>query len=400
MREPTSESDRVPTGIPLFRPGFDKEVLKALAATFESGWLGAGPRVAEFEEKFAGWVGAEFAVAVTSGTAALHLACLAIDLKQGDEVLVPSLTFVSTAHAPGFCGATPVFVDVDEETCTLDVEDLRRKITPRSRAIIPVHYGGTPCRMDQIRQIAEDAGLSIIEDAAHACGAVYEQNRIGSCSHSRMSCFSFNALKNLSTGDGGMITTDSELDMQLLKRLRWMGIQKDTFERMAPSDTTGTTGPGRPETYRWFYEVTELGYKYLMNDVTATIGIAQLAKLPETHARREKMAAQYRKGLAEISWLRLPPEISYGRSAWHLFPIRTAWRNQLQDHLKSCHIATSVHYYPLHLQAYYRKPGGSGSLPVSEQLANELLSIPFHPNLRDGEVGEVIEAIRAFSQEG
>jgi perosamine synthetase len=376
-----------PSPIPVFRPGFGAEELRALQEVFASGWLGPGPRSAKFEEAFAEFVGARHAVAVTSGTAALHLACRGLGLGPGDEVLVPSLTFVSTAHAPVYCGADVTFVDVDPETRTMDPEDLSRKVSDRSRAVIPMHYGGHPCRMEEILEIARRRGLAIIEDAAHACGALYRDRRVGGLEGTAATCFSFNALKNLSTGDGGMVTTDSPELADRIRRLRWMGIEKSTFERTAGSDD----GPR----YQWYYEVRDLGFKYIMNDVTAAVGLVQLGKLEGMQAARRRMALRYRDALKGVRWLDLPVEREYARSAWHLFTIRTSNREALRRHLQERGIATSVHYLPLHLQPYYRKRGET-SLPRTEELYLELLSLPFHPNLEDGEIDRVVESILSF----
>jgi perosamine synthetase len=373
--------------IPVFRPSFGAEELLALQEVFASGWLGPGPRTAEFEECFAQFVGAGHAVAVTSGTAALHLACRGLGLGPGDEVLVPSLSFVSTAHAPVYCGADVTFVDVESETRTMDPEDLSRKVSDRSRAVIPVHYGGHPCRMDEIREIAYRRGLAVIEDAAHACGASYRDRRVGALEGTAATCFSFNALKNLSTGDGGMVTTNSAEVADRVRRLRWMGIEKSTFERTAVS--------GDSSRYQWYYEVRDLGFKYVMNDVTAAIGLVQLRKLNGMQQARRRMVERYRRALDRLPWLRLPVEREYVQSAWHLFAVCTAHREALRRHLQERGIATSVHYLPLHLQPYYRDRG-KVSLPRTEQLFSELLSLPFHPNLEEDEIDRVAESILSF----
>lgn len=381
--------------IPVFRPGFDDDVLDALRKVFKSGWLGSGPKSIEFEKAFAAYTGSEYAIALNSGTAALHLSCLALGLGPGDEVLVPSLTFASTAHAPTYCGAEAVFVDIEPETFTMDPEDLESKITPRSRAVIPVHYGGQPCRMDEIWSIAEAHNLDVIEDAAHACGGSYKGVRIGGLERSKITCFSFNALKNLSTGDGGMVTTSSPEIASTIKKLRWMGIDKDTFERRSKTTGSGESSDNVGK-YQWFYEIHDLGFKYLMNDITATIGLIQLSKLDSGISRRRKMAALYQQKLDNLSWLKVPKERTGTESAWHLFPIRTRHRDELRLHLQNLGIASSVHYYPLHMQPFYRKKVGDICLKVTEKAAQEVLTIPFHPNLEDSEVERVISAVLDF----
>jgi perosamine synthetase len=379
--------------IPVFRPGFGKEELDALAQVFKSGWLGPGPKAVEFEERFAASVGSPHAVSVTSCTAALHLTLLALGLGPGDEVLVPSLSFASTGHAALFCGCEVTFVDVEPVACTLDPDDLESKISPRSRVVIPVHYGGNPAQMDRIWEIAEANGLKVVEDAAHACGATYRGGRTGGHPRSAATCFSFNTLKNLSTGDGGMVTTHSGELSEKIRRLRWMGINKNTFER-----TSGAVQPD-DETplprYEWYYEIAELGYKYIMNDIAASLGLVQLSKLNAMQARRREMALRYLRSLDGLEWLALPQERDYAESAWHLFAVRTAHRDGLRKHLQDQGIATSVHYYPLHLQPLYRRRHRV-SLPVTEHLALELLTLPFHPNLDFDEIDRVVEAVRSF----
>ncbi len=358
---------------------------------FKSGWIGSGPKAAEFEKAFAGYTGARYAVSVNSGTAALHLACLAAGIGPGDEVLVPAFTFVSTAHAPVYCGASVIFVDVEPDTLTMDPIDLERKITPRSRAVIPVHYGGQPCRMDEIWSIAEDRGLDVIEDAAHACGASFQGAMIGGQARSRLSCFSFNALKNLTTGDGGMVTTNDGEAAAGIRTLRWMGINKSTYERAA---RTGPAG-GNP-VYHWFYAVESLGFKSQMNDISAAIGLAQLARLDESMARRRTLAALYTREFESLEWLRLPKERPQTSSAWNLFTIRTPHREALRLHLNERGISSSVHYFPLHLHPFYRGMTRGTSLAVTEKAAEQILTIPFHPNLEESEIERVFAAVREF----
>ncbi len=383
----------------MFRPGFGQDELEALADVFKSGWIGPGPRAARFEERFAEFVGVRHAVSVTSCTAALHLTLMGLGLGPGDEVLVPSLTFASTAHAAVFCGCDVTFVDVDPETRGMDPGDLEAKLSPRSRAVIPMHYGGHPCRMDEIWEIASRHGLAVIEDAAHACGAFYRGHRIGGLEATTATCFSFNALKNLSTGDGGMITTNSDELAETVRRLRWMGINKNTFERTitGQDDHPAGTEEDPVPRYEWYYEINELGFKYIMNDICAALGLVQLDKLPQAAEIRRSMARRYSTRLSSLGWLELPVERKDVSSAWHLYAIRTAVQEPLRKYLQAEGIATSVHYYPLHLQPFYRRRGRV-SLPVTERLARELVSLPFHPNLTLEEIDRAIEMIQEFDQ--
>ncbi len=381
--------------IQVFRPSYDGSELEALRGVLESGWAGLGPKTAEFEEKFAAYVGARHAVALNSATAALHLALAVCGVGPGDEILVPTLTFVSTAHAAEYCGAAPVFVDVCPDTLCMDVGDAQKKITPRTRAIVPVHYGGHACPMEEIWNLAQGHNLRVIEDAAHACGSEYRGQRIGGLDRTVATCFSFHAVKNLATGDGGMITTRREELRRRLMRLRWMGIDKTTWDRTQEAKKEKATGMRRYANYGWYYEVQELGYKYHMNDLTAAIGLVQLSKLERMNARRREIVRRYHAGLEEFAWIERPVEREYTRSAVHNYVIRTAFRDELNAFLKERGIASGVHYVPIHLQPYYRNRVRV-SLPVAERIWTRLLTLPLYPDLSDEEVDYVIEAFREF----
>ena len=384
--------------IQLFRPSYDARELEALRGVLQSGWIGLGPKTAEFEAQFAAYVGARYAVALNSATAALHLALAVCGIGPGDEVLVPTLTFVSTAHAAEYCGATPVFVDVCPDTLCINVEDARRKITERTRAIVPVHYGGHACQMEEIWDLAEGHTLRVIEDAAHACGSEYRGRRIGGLERTDATCFSFHAVKNLATGDGGMLTTNRAELWHRLMRLRWMGIDKTTWERSEEAERQEETRIRRFAHYGWYYEVHELGYKYHMNDITAAIGLVQLSKLQAMNERRREIVRRYHAGLKDLDWIERPVEQEYTKSALHNYVIRTAFRDGLNGFLKDRGIATGVHYLPIHLQPYYRSRS-LVSLPVVERVWTRLLTLPLYPDLVDHEVEYIIEAIHEFDQE-
>ena len=369
--------------IPVFKPSLGEPEITALEEIFKTGWIGMGPKTTEFENNFASYVGAEYAIGVNSATAALHLSCLALGIGAGDEVLVPTVTFVSTAHAVSYCGAVPVFVDVEADTLNIDTKDLERKVTSKTRAIIPVHYGGHACRMDKIWKIAAKHGLKVIEDAAHACGSRYENQLIGGLEQSALTCFSFHAVKNLATGDGGMITTNRSDIANKLNRLRWVGINRSTWERADYSN------------YDWYYEIHELGYKYHMNDITAAIGLVQLDKLEAANKRRREIAAKYTEALKSVSWIDCPVERDYTKSACHNYVIKTPYRNSLNLYLKAKGISTGVHYMPLHLQPYYRKLS-TAELPNAEDLWLKLLTLPLYPDLTDKEVAYIIESVLSF----
>jgi perosamine synthetase len=378
--------------IQVFKPSLGEEELEGLREIFKTGWIGLGPKTTEFEEKFAAYVGAKYAVGVNSATAALHLACVGVGLGPGDEVLVPTMTFVSTAHAPAYCGATPVFVDIEPDTLNISVEDIHRKLTPRTKAIIPVHYGGYACQMEEIWEIAEKNNLFVIEDAAHACGSSYKGQRIGGLERSDVTTFSFHAVKNLATGDGGMITTSHIEIVRALKQLRWVGIDKSTWDRTEEVSMELESGIRRYASYGWYYEVHELGYKYHMNDITAVIGLAQLGKLEKANARRREITERYNQAFDGVEWIERPVEKEYTRSALHNYVIKTPYRDKLNLYLKDKGIATGVHYMPIHLQPYYRKQA-KVTLPVAEKVWTHLLTLPLYPDLTDNEVDCVIESI-------
>jgi perosamine synthetase len=367
--------------IPVFRPSMGEEEISAVADVIRSGWIGLGPKVTEFEDRFGNYVNAKCSVALNSCTAALHLALEVSGIGEGDEVLVPSLTFVSTAHVIQYVGATPVFCDIDPATLCVSVEDLKSRITPRTKAMIPVHYGGHPCEMDELLEIGKKEGITVIEDAAHACGAEYNGRKIGSLGDA--TCFSFHAVKNLATGDGGMITTRNEGDKEKLHCSRWLGIDKATWKR------SGTKG------YNWYYEIAVLGHKYHMNDIAAAIGLIQLKKLDSLNARRRDVVAQYNEAFRDVDWIEIPVEKPYVRSAHHNYVIRTLYRNELNLYLKEKEIASGVHYMPLHLQPYY-KAKCEANLPVVEKTWKRLLTLPLYPDLTDVEVDYIIDCVRKF----
>jgi perosamine synthetase len=376
--------------IQVFKPSLGEEEFEALREIFKTGWIGLGPKTAEFEQKFAAYVGARYAVGMNSATAALHLAMAALGIGPGDEVLVPTITFVSTAHAVMYCGATPVFVDIEPDTLCISLEDAQRKITERTRAIIPVHYGGHPCEMDELYEIVDRHRLIVIEDAAHACGSEYKGQRIGSLSDA--TCFSFHAVKNLATADGGMVTTDRVEIVRALKQLRWVGIDKSTWDRTEEGTVELEAGIRRYASYGWYYEVHDLGYKYHMHDIAAAIGLVQLSKLERANARRREIVERYNRAFEGVDWIERPIEKEYVRSALHNYVIKTPYRDKLNLYLKEKGIATGVHYMPIHLQPFYRKQF-KVTLPVAERVWTQLLTLPLYPDLTDDEVDYVIESI-------
>lgn len=375
--------------IPVFKPSYTRAEIEAVTEVMGSGWIGLGPKTAEFESCFTQYVGAGHAVALNSGTAALHLSLLALGIGPGDEVLVPTITFVSTAHAVGYCGATPVFCDVEPDTLNLNPADAETRITERTKAIMPVHYGGHPCDMDTIRTLADQHGLLVIEDAAHACGSLYKGRHVGALG-SDATCFSFHAVKNLATADGGMVTTDRLEIAQSLLRLRWCGIDKSTWQRAGETDVKRQYSQ-----YTWYYEIHDLGYKYHMNDIAAAIGLVQLGRLDAMNQRRREIASAYTERLSRLDWVTCPVEKEYAHSGQHNYVIKTKHRDALNLYLRKHGISTGVHYIPIHLQPYYRQRS-QVILPAAEKVWKDLLTLPVYPNMTDQQVQTVIGQILEF----
>ena len=380
--------------VPLFRPSLGEEELEALRTVFASGWIGLGPGTQQFEEEIARYLGVRYAVGLNSATAALHLALATLGVGEGDEVLLPSLTFVSTAHAVRYTGATPVFVDVDEKTLNLDAEDLDRKATPRSRAVVAVHYGGDPCDMGALLEVARRRGLLVVEDAAHAMGTEVDAQGTKAGSVGDVGCFSFHAVKNLATGDGGMLVTDREDVWRHARRLRWMGIDKDTWDRTEDAEEKARTGVRRYAGYHWYYEVAELGFKCHMNDITAAIGLVQLAKLDAANERRRAIRSRYDLAFAGLPGLQTPSPQPFP-SASHNYVVRLDRRDDLNVHLRDRRIASGVHYLPVHLQPYYRDRYAA-DVPVTEEVWKRLLTLPMYPGLSEEDLQRVVDAVREF----
>ena len=369
--------------IPVFKPSYGEEEFESVREVLKSGWIGLGPKTQEFEERFAAFLRISFAVAVNSATAALHLS-LKVAGVEGHEVITTPMTFISTSHAILYNGGIPVFADIEPDTLNMDPEDVKRKITERTRAIVVVHYGGHACDMDQILTMARENKLKVIEDAAHACGGKFRGQMLGALGD--FGCFSFHAVKNLATGDGGMITTNDEEANSRLRKLRWVGISRSTWDR------------SERKSYSWEYDVEELGFKYHMNDITAALGLVQLAKLEQTNARRRYLAERYTRLLNDIKWIEMPIEKDYTRSAWHNYVIKVANpadRDYLMEHLKEHGISTGMHYIPNHLYQMYR-PYVKGKLPVTESVWKKLITLPLFPDLTDEQQDTIVDTIRTY----
>jgi perosamine synthetase len=368
--------------IPVFKPAYDDEEWQALREPLMSGWIGLGPKTRAFEEAFGAYVNAPYAVGMNSATAALHLGLKILNV-EGGEVITTPMTFISTNHAILYNNARPVFADIEEDTLNLDVDKIEPLITSETRAIMCVHYGGHPCDMDRLQSIAAAHSLPIIEDAAHACGALYRGRRIGSLSD--VTAFSFHAVKNLATGEGGMITVNAAEQDARLRRLRWLGIDKNTYDRSIVGGK-----------YSWYYEVEEVGYKYHMSDIAAALGLVQLRKLERTNARRREICCIYNRELASLHWLQTPVEKEYATSAMHNYVIKieNGKRDAFMRHLSDRGVATSVHYIPNHLYEMYRPY--RRTLPVAESVWKKIVTLPLFPDLTDLQIDKIVNAVRSF----
>lgn len=372
--------------IPFHRASLGEEEVRAVAEVIRSGWLTMGTKTLEFEAQFAKYVGAPHAVAVCSGTAALHLALEAIGLQPDDEVLIPTTTFTATGEVVKYLGGRPVLVDIDPVTLNIDVSSANGKITPRTRALVPVHMAGQPCDLNELQYIARQHGLHVIEDAAHALPSEYGGRRIGCISE--LSAFSFYATKTLTTGEGGMITTDNDNYAARMRTMRLHGISGDAWKRYGKNGS-------------WFYEVVEAGYKYNPTDLQAALGLVQLAKCDALNRARRRVAERYTSAFEDVSALEPPTMKGDRATSWHLYILRLRLeqlhidRNGFIQQLKDRGIGTSVHFIPLHLHPFYQRAYGyrNGDFPVAEAEFERCISLPIYPTMSAADVEHVIENV-------
>ena len=371
------------------KPRIEEEDIAEVVATLRSGWIGMGPRTLQFERDFAAYVGAKHAIAVNSCTAALHLALIAAEVGPGDEVITTPLTFAATANVVMHIGATPVFADIDRKTQNLDPASVAAKITPRTKAIMPVHMLGRAAEMDALLALAARHNLTIVEDAAHAVETVYRGRHVGTIG--RFTAFSFYANKNVTTGEGGMLTTDDDAAADRIRMLRLHGISKDAWKRYSAEGFSP-------------YELVEPGYKYNMLDLTAALGLGQLRRVEENWAIRQRFVALYNEAFAEVTELTVPALEPLGpgdRHAWHLYPILidldalTIDRNGFIDALQARNIGSGIHYTALHQQGFYRERFGyrPGDLPNAEWVSDRTVSLPLSPAMIEEDVEDVIAAV-------
>ena len=373
--------------IPFHRPSIGAEESEAVQRVLSSGWLTTGPVAIEFEKQFAAYVGCKHAVAVNSCTAALQLALDAIDLKPGDEVLVPSYTFTATAEVVTYFGARPVLCDSVPRGFNIDPADAERRVTAKTRAIIPVHIAGEACDLDTLHAMARRHGLHVIEDAAHTLPAWYHGRHIGTISE--MPAFSFYATKTITTGEGGMLATDNDQYAERAKMMRLHGIGGDAWKRYA-------------KTGSWFYEVQRAGYKMNLPDLLAAVGVAQLKKCDQFWKQRSQIAAYYREKFSQIEEVELPAcAIDPAEHSWHLFILRlrpdmlSISRDEFIEQLKAAGIGTSVHFIPLHQHPYYIQQYGyqQGDFPQAEDSFSRCISLPIYPDLSEAQRVQVVEAV-------
>ena len=362
--------------------------MAAIQEVLESNWLTTGPATVRFEREFAHYLGAKHALAVNSGTAALQLALSLLELQPADEVLVPTFTFTATAEVATYFGARPVLCDSVAGGFNIDVADAERRVTSKTKAIVPVHIGGEPCDLDAIHAMASVHGLHVIEDAAHALPTSYRGRRIGTCS--ALTAFSFYATKNITTGEGGMLVTDSDDYAEMARCLRLHGISKEAWKRYSSDGT-------------WYYEVLHAGFKMNLPDILSALGLAQLSKVDQFLRRRSEIAERYCERFSRLQELELPP-LTLGAGcehSWHLFllrlrpPMLRIGRDEFVEELKKLGVGTSVHFIPLHLHPYYEHAGGykAGDFPNAEDAFSRCVSLPIYPTLGDDEVERVIRTV-------
>ena len=375
--------------IPFHKPYLTDDEINEVIDALKSGWWTTGPKAVRFENEFNSYIGSRFSVAVSSWTAAAHLALEAINLKPGDEVIVPSFTFTACAEIVCYFKAKPVIVDVQRDTYNIDPKEIEKAITKNTKVIIPVHYGGQPCDMDEILDIARKNNLYIIEDAAHALPSFYKGKIIGTLGD--VTCFSFYATKTLATGEGGMICTDNEEVAKRCSIMRLHGINSDAWKRYS--------GEGS-----WYYEVIAPGYKYNFTDIQAALGLAQLKKINELQAKRKEIFDLYNEGFEDNEFIRLYKIKEDRVSSYHLYPIELninrlkVSRSRFIEELKERGIGASVHFIPLYRHPYYQKTFNlkPENYPVSEKIYKGIITLPIWPGMKISQIKQVIDNVNSL----
>ncbi|HYC02702.1 MAG TPA: UDP-4-amino-4,6-dideoxy-N-acetyl-beta-L-altrosamine transaminase [Azospirillaceae bacterium] len=393
--------------LPYGRQGIDDEDIAAVVAVLRSDWLTQGPMSASFERAFADRVGARHGVACANGTAALHLACLALGLSEGDAVIVPSVTFLATANAVRYCGAEVVFTDVDPDTGLMRRADAEAALARaeaaglRVRAVIPVHLAGQVADMDGLEQLAQEHGFHLIEDAAHAAGTRVlrpdgHEVEVGACDRSAMACFSFHPVKTMTTGEGGMVTTNDDAFAARLRRFVCHGMTRNPDDFAYKRDAFDDRGEPNP----WYYEMHEPGFNYRLTDIQAALGLSQLTRLDRFVARRAELVARYDRALKPLApAVRPAGRVEFCRPGWHLYPVLVDFdrlgldRSALMARLRASGIGTQVHYIPVHRQPYYRRRYGQQMLPGADAWYARCLSLPLFPDMAEDDADRVAGAL-------
>lgn len=373
--------------IPYGKQTIEQDDIQAVGDVLKSDFLTTGPKIAEFEQTVADYVGAKYAVAISNGTSALHAACFAAGIGPGDEVITTPLTFAASANCVLYCGGTPVFADVDPKTYNIDSEDIRRKITDRTKAIIAVHLAGQPCDMDAIHSLAREYGLIVIEDGAHALGSVYKGKRVGSMSD--MTTFSFHPVKPITTGEGGMIVTDNDDFYKKMILFRSHGITRDD------SMMTRNDGP-------WFYQQFDLGYNYRITDIQCALGCSQMKKLDRFLARRKEIVARYNEAFADCDNIITPYQLSDTESGWHLYivQVKNCDRRQVFENMREKGIGVNVHYIPVYMHPYYQEHGYENvHCANAEEIYSHIISLPLYPGLTSEQQDYVIDTLKSLCEE-
>lgn len=372
--------------IPYGKQYIDEEDIQAVMEVLKSDYITTGPKIDELEKRIAEYTGAKYAVVVSNGTAALHAACFAAGIGPGDEVITSPMTFAASANCVLYMGAKPIFADIDPRTYNIAPEEIERKITARTKAIIPVHFTGQPCDMDVIMEIAQKYGLAVIEDGAHALGAVYKGKRIGNIG--AMTTLSFHPVKHITTGEGGAVTTNDSTLCDRLLMFRTHGITRDSGKLIKDE------GP-------WFYEQQYLGFNYRMTDIQAALGVSQMGKLEGFLERRRSYAALYDRLLGGIPGVILPYQAGYGSSAWHLYIINLELkrlklgRREIFEELRRRNIGVNVHYIPVYYHPYYSSLGyEKGLCPVAEALYEGIITLPLHPSMEEEDLYYIADNLR------
>jgi len=375
-------ASRRETFLPFSRPSIGEDEVTEVMDCLKSGWITTGPRTERFEKDFASFVGAKHAVALSSGTAALHCAYWALVLEPGDEIICPSLTWPATANMALALGARPIFADVDRATRLINPKSVAAKITRKTRAVVPVHFAGAPADLDAIRAVTPD-DIPIIEDAAHAAGTEFRERRIGGLRNAAI--FSFHPIKNMTTGEGGMLTTDDDDLARRVRLFRFHGVSRDAWKAY------GAASAAR-------YDTVLPGFKYNLTDIASSLGLHQLRKLDGFISRRTEIARRYLEGLAGTPGIELPSAPPYPhRHAWHLFTILVEGRDGFMAALRDLNIGTGLHFEAVHRMSLYRD--GAGSLPETDYVCERIVSLPLFPGMTDGDVEDVIAAVRRVASD-